>query len=148
MHPSESEAYLLTRVLAYALNYESGLAFAPGLCSADEPALQLTGPAGILLWIEIGNPSARRLHKAAKAASQVRVYTYKNPENLKREVAGESVHRVDEIEVFALEEPFLASLTALLRRDNAWTLIHDQGNLIVTNEHETVMGTLQAHRLA
>ena len=39
MHPSENEAYLLSRVLAYALNYESGLEFSVGLCDPDEPAL-------------------------------------------------------------------------------------------------------------
>ena len=38
-HPSESEAYLLTRVLAYALEYREGIAFSRGLSDPDEPAI-------------------------------------------------------------------------------------------------------------
>lgn len=149
MHPSESLPYLLTRVIAYALNQETGLEITPGLCMADEPALFVPSPAGGLAkWIEIGNPSARRLHKAAKAARVVRVYTYKDPEQLKREAASESVYRAGEIEVFALEPSFLESLAGVLKRDNSWALIHDDGELIITAGEETHMGKLVPHRLA
>jgi uncharacterized protein YaeQ len=149
MHPSENEAYLLTRVLAYALNYESGLEFAPGLCTGDEPAIHAPdGRGGIGRWIEIGNPAPRKLHKAAKSSSVVRVYTYKDPENLKREAARETIHRASEIEIFALKESFLAELAALLKRDNSWTLIHDQGELVVTVGDESAIGRLEPHRLA
>ena len=40
-HPSESEAYLLTRVLAYALEYTEGIAFSRGLSEPDEPAITI-----------------------------------------------------------------------------------------------------------
>jgi len=152
MHPSETEDYLLTRVIAYALNYESGLEFAPGLCTADEPAIRLLGPNGeIALWIDIGNPAARRIHKASKASKRVRIYTYKNPESLKAEALKEEVHRASEIEVFSFSQNFLSGLAPLLKRDNAWSLIHTEGELIVTikdgTEEKSVMGTLEAHRL-
>ena len=38
-HPSESEAYLVTRVLAYALEYTEGIEFSAGLSNADLPAI-------------------------------------------------------------------------------------------------------------
>ena len=42
-HPSESMPYLVTRVLAYALELDEGLAFSKGgLGDADEPALSVT----------------------------------------------------------------------------------------------------------
>src|SRR3989338_3231587 len=67
-HPSETEAYLLTRGLAYALNYESGIVFSPGLCTADAPAIGVPGQNGqVSVWIDIGNPAPRRIHKASKA---------------------------------------------------------------------------------
>ena len=64
-HPSESEPYLLTRVLAYALEYTEGIGFSRGLSEPDEPAIfvrDLTG--AIRVWIEIGTPDAERLHRA------------------------------------------------------------------------------------
>ncbi len=147
MHPSETAAYLLSRVLAYALNYESGLEFTVGLCDSDEPALKLQGPNGVALWMDIGNPSVRRLHKAAKASERVRVYTYKNPENLKHDAQGSYIHRADQIEIFAIDESFLGALTDQLRRDNSWTLMHNDGELVVTVGEEVLMTTLTKHRL-
>ncbi|MDP6945710.1 MAG: YaeQ family protein, partial [Myxococcota bacterium] len=38
-HPSETDEYLLTRVIAHALELDDGLAFSRGLCVPDEPAL-------------------------------------------------------------------------------------------------------------
>jgi uncharacterized protein YaeQ len=149
MHPSENEPYLLTRVIAYALHYESGLEFSAGLSTSDEPAISLKDLNGTLTaWIEIGNPSPRKLHKGSKAARSVFVYTYKNPENLKKEVAGETVHRIEDIQVFALEESFLTALAALLKRDNQWGLIRNEGELVVTVGQESVSGTLVPHRLS
>ena len=148
MHPSETSDYLITRVLAYALNFESGLEFSAGLSTSDEPAIGLRGKNGaIVKWIEIGNPSARKLHKAAKAAKVVRVYTYKNPENLKREMEGESIHRASEIEVFSLRGDFLAELSQCLKRDNAWGVIHTDGELVVTVGEGVFIGALEGHRL-
>ncbi len=80
-HPSETGIYLLSRVLAYALSYQEGLEFSPsGLGDPDAPVLRAMGAMGATeIWLEIGNPSARKLHKASKAAKNVIVYTYKNP---------------------------------------------------------------------
>ncbi|MGK5085504.1 YaeQ family protein [Bdellovibrionota bacterium FG-1] len=149
MHSSETEAFLLTRVLAYALNFEDGLRFSPGLGEPDQPALWLPDSnGGIAKWIDIGNPGARRLHKAAKAARTVRVYTYKDPEVLKREVSGEQIHHAAEIEIFAFDASFLKSLGAILARDNTWAVLHNDGQLVVTAGEESFMGEVQAHRLA
>ena len=69
-HPSESEDYLVTRVLAYALEYTDGIEFsAGGLSSPDTPALAVKDLTGALrAWIDIGTPDAERLHRASKAA--------------------------------------------------------------------------------
>jgi uncharacterized protein YaeQ len=147
LHQSENEAFLLTRVIAYALSYEDGLAFGPGLCDPDEPAIAARSPEGTRLWIEIGNPSARRLHKAAKAARALRVFTYKDPEPWLRELAGEQIHRAAEIGIFALDPAFLGELASTLERDNSWTLVHQTGELILTAGEKTLMGTVRALRL-
>jgi uncharacterized protein YaeQ len=147
MHPSETEPYLLTRVIAYALHYESGLEFSPGLSTSEEPAIQLKDANGIAQWIEIGNPSPRKLHKASKAARSVWVYTYKDPENLKKEAAGEKIHRAEEIRVFALSEAFLSELAQVLKRDNQWGLIRNDGELVITVGNDVISGTLVTHRV-
>lgn len=134
MHPSETTDYLLTRVIAFALNSSEDLEFTPGgLSDPDAAALVRPGPHGtVSLWIEIGNPSARKLHKASKAASSVRVYTYKDSRALVKEMTGAAVHRASEIAVFALSS--LESLASRLERDNRWSMLYQDGLLTLSTD--------------
>lgn len=133
MHPSESVPYLLTRVFAFALNWQEGLEFSPqGLGDSEVPALRGVSPTGnIDLWIEIGSPSAKKLHKASKVAKQVKVYTYKDPKVFLKELASHYIHRQDEIECFAVKAKQLEKVEAHLTRDNRWTLVKMDGMLTV-----------------
>lgn len=150
-HPSETEDYLLTRVVAFALNKTDSddVEITPGLCADDQPALGIRdGNGAYKLWIEIGNPSARRLHKASKASRSVKIYTYKDPGNLKREIAGGKIHRLKEIELFALTPSFLKELQAHLKRDNDWGLIRNDGELTISvGDDRLVIGALSQFRL-
>ena len=68
-HPSETEEHLLTRVLAYCLEFAEGIGFSRGISNPDEPALSVRDMTGALkVWIDIGAPDAARLHRAGKAA--------------------------------------------------------------------------------
>lgn len=108
-HPSETERFLLARLFAWCLLHEEGLEFSKGgLSSPEEPALSVRALDGQLrAWIEIGSPSAERLHKAAKAAPRVVVVTQHDPALLVAEVTGKKVHRVEAIEVVAIDPAFL-----------------------------------------
>ncbi len=132
-HPSESIPYLLTRTLAYALSYRAQLEFSPkGLADPDGPTLLVAGQAGAVdLWIEIGNPSARKLHKAAKAAREVEIYTYKNPELLVAEIAAGDVHRASEIRIHAFDSLALAQIEHGLQKNNRWSLLVQEGRVSV-----------------
>lgn len=132
-HPSETAVYLLSRVLAYALSYQEGLEFTPGgLGDPEAPALRILGGLNSIdLWIEIGNPSARKLHKASKAAKQVAVFTYKNPEVLLEEVRNHEIHRKQELRLFALDAGFLQNLEPHLEKNNRWSVLVQQGRLDV-----------------
>src|SRR6188474_758341 len=102
-HPSESEEYLVTRVLAYCLEFAGGIEFSNGLSDPDEPAVSVRDLTGsIRVWIDIGSPDAARLHKASKAAARVVVYTHKDPAQLLRALDGERIHRADALELYAL----------------------------------------------
>ncbi len=146
-HPSETAPYLLSRVLAYTLSYQQGLEFSPtGLGDPDAAALRLQGLNGnIDLWIEIGNPSARKLHKASKAAKQVQVYTYKNPEILLTEMQNNEIHRREQIQIFAFEEKFLDQLEEILDKSNRWSILHQQGQLDITSPTTAIMGAVKSY---
>lgn len=133
-HPSESGTYLLTRVLAYCLNFREGLEFSPqGLSDPDTPALRAVSRTGAIeLWIEIGSPSAKKIHKASKAAGQVKIYTYKDPKALVKELSSQHVHRLEEIEVYSLKSQQLESLETHLGRDNRWAVVMMEGALTVS----------------
>jgi uncharacterized protein YaeQ len=133
-HPSESNAYLVTRLIAYVLNEREFLEFSPeGLGDPDAPAVSAKTPGGeILLWIEIGNPSARKLHKAAKAAKQVKVYTSKDPAMLLKEIRDNKVYHAESIGIFSIDPKFLETLAKRLERKNAWGIILHEGTLNIS----------------
>src|SRR5262245_28285928 len=110
-HPSESDEYLVTRILAYLLEYGDGIAFSRGVSEPDEPTISLRDLTGaIRTWIEIGTPDAARLHKAAKAAARVVVYTHKDPEQFVRRLDGEKIHRADDLELYAIDRALIDAL--------------------------------------
>lgn len=144
-HPSETAPYLLCRILAYALSYQEQLEFSPGgLNDPDAPALRALGANGDFdLWIEIGNPSARRLHKASKTARQVIIYTYKNPLPLIEEIKTNNVHRGSEIQIFSFSQKFLQNLETTLQKNNKWSLLHQQGVLDINCGSHSFSGEVQ-----
>jgi len=148
-HPSESMPYLLTRTLAYALLYEEGLSFSKGgLSETEEAPLSLRDLQGNLrTWVEIGTPSADRLHKASKASPRLVVFTQHDPRLLLREAGTREIHKVDQIEVYALESKFLEQLGELTDRNARWTLLRNDGVLYVTVGAKTVSGAVTRHSL-
>jgi uncharacterized protein YaeQ len=143
-HPSESGRYLVTRMLAYCLSFEEGIAFSKGgLSSADEPPISVRDRTGLLLaWIDVGSPSAERLHKAAKAAKRVALYTHVEPALLRRETMGRVVHRRGELEVYRLDPALLESIERRLDRDTELELVRCDGRLYVTIERSLTEGKL------
>jgi len=144
-HPSETFPYMLSRVLAYCLTYQEGLEFTPGgLADPEAPALRKLGHHNSIdLWIEIGNPSARKLHKAAKAAKEVMVFTYKNPDVLLNEIREGEVHRAQDIQIFAFENSFLETLGKSVEKNNRWSLLMQQGQCDLTIGAETVVAQVR-----
>lgn len=144
-HPSETAPYLLSRVLAYALAFEADLQFSPeGLGDPEAPALKSVTPQGAAdLWIEIGNPTAKKLHRASKAARRVLVFTYKNPEVLLEEIRHGSVHRADELGLYAFDPAFLRELETRLGKQNKWTLLHQGGQLDLVIDGDSLTSTVR-----
>ena len=132
-HPSETDEYMVTRVLAMALEHREGLAFGRGISTPEDPVLSAPGEHGtIALWVEIGHPAPERLHKITKQAADVAVYTHKDPAALLADLASGKVHRGDEVRVVAFDPAFVTSLVERLDRKNAWEALRNEGNLYVT----------------
>jgi len=74
------------------------------------------------VWIDVGAPEAARLHRAAKAAPRVVVYTHKDPRLLAGRLGGERIHRVEALELYALDPAWLAALSAKLQRRMTFSL--------------------------
>jgi uncharacterized protein YaeQ len=144
-HPSESEEYLLTRVLAYCLEYTDGIAFSKGgISDADEPAVTVRDMTGAWRsWIEIGSPDAARLHLASKASPRVALYSHKEPRLLLRAYEGQRIHRAESIEVYVMDRGLLAGLSARLDRRNAWTLSVTDGRLYLDVGGDTLEGSVE-----
>ena len=144
-HPSESLAFMITRVLAYCYFYEEGIAFSRGgLSDAEEPALAIRGLDGAWhAWIEIGNPSAERLHKAAKRCPRVAVVTHRDPQLLLDELATRTIHRQQELELYALDRDLVAALEPALQRNNRWQVTFSDEQLYVVVGSEAFGGSWQ-----
>ena len=147
-HPSESEDYLLTRVLAYALEYENGIEFSRGLSDPEEPAISIRDATGTLrAWVDIGSPDAARLHKASKASPRVAVYMHKDPTQYVARLNGARIHRPDEIELWAVDRAVLSVLVAQLDRRVAFSLAVTERELFVAIASTTITGPLTRHVL-
>jgi uncharacterized protein YaeQ len=146
-HKSESDDYLVTRMLAWCLCWEPELEIAPELCQAEEPALSVRDTHGrIRLWVEIGLPTAERIHKASKAADRVLVFPHRSPQALEKNWAGMRIHKAEAIEVVVPEPELVARLAGALDRGNRWHVTVSDGELIVDTGRGTVHGPIRRFR--
>lgn len=127
-HPSETDPYMLTRVLAYCLEYEDGIAFSEGVSATDEPAVMVRDLTGALVaWIEVGAPDAARLHTGSMKAERVAVYTHRDPEKVAAPWAGKRIHRGDEVLLHSFDAGFVEKMAAAIERRNTATLTRTEG---------------------
>jgi uncharacterized protein YaeQ len=143
-HPSETNEYLVARVIAYALEYTEGIAFSAGIAEPEHPAIAIRDLTGTLkVWIDIGSPDANRLHKASKAAPRVVVYTHKEPRLIIKQLAGERIHRVEALELYAIDRDLIAGLVEKLERRMKFDLSVTDHHLFITIDGETLSGALE-----
>jgi uncharacterized protein YaeQ len=149
-HPSETLRYLLLRTFAYCLAFEEGIAFSKGgLSDADEPALSIRDATGILVaWIDVGSPSAERLHRASKAARRVMVFTAAEEHLLRREAASRPIHRLEDIEVFRIAPSLLDAIESKIEKRTKLDLLRNAGELYVTIGADTMSGAIEPVALA
>ena len=147
-HPSETPEFLIARVLAYCLEYAEGIAFSKGLSDPEDPAILVRDLTGALqTWIEVGMPEAARLHKASKAARRVVVYAHRDVQAWLARLAGERIHRAEELEIYAMDRELVAGLASRLERRMEFDLSVSERNLYVSVGDTTLSGTVEERRL-
>jgi uncharacterized protein YaeQ len=148
-HPSESEEYLVARVLAYCLEYDEGIAFSSGLSDPDAPTFAIRDLTGtVRVWGEIGSPDGGRLHRASKAADRVVVYAHKDTDQWLRQLSTQRIHRAEKVEIYSFDRTFIASLVERLDRRMEMTLSVADRHVLVAFGSVVLEGNITQHRLA
>jgi len=143
-HPSETADHFLARVLAYCLEHDEGIAFSNGLFSPDEPAIAVRDLTGrLMVWIDIGAPEAARLHRAAKAAPRVAVYTHKDAALLAAKLGAAHIHRAAALEIHAFDRDWLTGLAAGLERRMRFSLTVAERHLYLSQGAITSSSVLE-----
>ena len=143
-HPSETPDYLVTRVLAYCLEFTEGIGFSKGLSDPDEPAIFVRDLTGALkAWVDIGLPEPERLHRASKAAPRVAVYTHKDPAQWAMRISEARIHRAEKLQIFALDRTWLATMVARLERRMKFSLARSESEIYLTMGSDTSQTVLE-----
>jgi uncharacterized protein YaeQ len=147
-HPSETESYMVTRVLAYCLEYEEGIAFSEGISSTDEPAVLVRDLTGKLtVWIEVGAPDADRLHYASKLADRTVIYTHRDPAKVMAPWAGKRIHHADAMTLHSFDPGFVDAAAAALERRNTLTLSVTERELYLDINGTSLSSAVHDHRI-
>jgi uncharacterized protein YaeQ len=147
-HPSETAAYLMTRVLAYCLEYEEGIAFTEGISATDEPAVLVRDATGsITAWIEVGAPDAERLHRGSRLADRTTIYTHRDPAKLLPQWAGKKIHRAEAITLHSFDPGFIDDAADALERRNTMSVSVTEHQLYLELNGRTLSSAVHDHPL-
>lgn len=148
-HPSETDAYMLTRVIAYGLEYAEGIVFGGTVSQSDEPAVLVRDLTGaITVWIEVGAPDAERLHYGSRLAERTVVYTHRDPAKVMAPWADKRIHRAEDIRVYSFDPGFIDSAVPLLERRNVLSLTVTEQTLYLSLNGTMLTTGVYEHELA
>lgn len=143
LHPSETPAHLLARLLAWALEHTEGIGFSPGVCAGDEPAVwvhDLTGRRTV--WVDVGTPDPRRLQQAARQCDRVAVYCHKPHAAWLTDLHATAAGDKARLHVFALDRDLIAGLERALTRRTTLALTVTEGTVYARCNDVDVDGTV------
>jgi uncharacterized protein YaeQ len=144
-HPSESDEYLIARVLVYLLEFTEGIEFSRGVSEPEEPMISVRDLTGaIKTWIEIGTPDAARLHKASKTGARVAVYCHKEGAQWLKGLAAANIHRADALELFTLDRSLIAQMVTRLDRRMSFSVSISDRELFIAIGTDNLTGPVQA----
>ena len=145
--PSETPEFMLTRFLAYCLEYTEGITFTEGVAAGDDPAVLVRDMTGrVTAWIEVGMPDASRLHRGSKLAGRAAVYTHRTIEKVLDGLSGKQVHRAQEIPVYDFGRGFVDEVAAALQRRDKISVSITERQLYLDVSGQAFNTTVVEHR--
>lgn len=148
-HPSETAEYLLTRLLAYCLEYQEGIALTEGVAASDEPAVMVRDITGrITAWIEVGNPDPERLHRGSKLAGRAAVYVHRDPTQYLLQLADHKIHKAAETPVYSFGREFIPAVAAQLERRCALAISVTEKQIYLDINDKNFSTSIEDHRFA
>lgn len=145
---SETVPFMVTRVLAWCLEHEEGIAFGDST-SGDEPAVLVRDATGALAaWIEIGAPEAERVHRGSMAAERTAVYTHRDPDRVAARWTGKRIHRAEDVRLVWFDPGFVDAVadavsrrtTMVVSRMDAVLYLDVNGQALTSAVHERRAG--------
>ncbi|HEU4401402.1 MAG TPA: YaeQ family protein [Candidatus Polarisedimenticolia bacterium] len=147
--PSETLEYMLTRFLAYCLEYTEGIELTEGVAAGDDPAVLVRDLTGrVTAWIEVGLPDAQRLHRGSKLAGRAAVYTHRNVTQVLAELNGRKIHRAAEIPVYEFGRGFVEAVAAVVPRRAAVAVSITERQLYLGVDGKSFSTTVVEHRIS
>lgn len=143
-HPSETDARMMVRLLAFALHASDTLGFGRGLAAEEEPALWQKDATGVIeTWIDVGLPDERLLRKASGRAASVVLYAYGGRAvDLWWERNATVLARLPNLTVRVLDPPTVDALGALAQRTMQLQCTIQDGDVWFSRADTTVAVTI------
>jgi len=147
-HPSETLEYMLTRVLAYCLEYAYGIQLTGGVAAIDEPAVKIQDLTGkVTAWIEVGTPDPNRLHRGLKLAGRAAVYTHRDAKKLLKDFEAAGISRLSEVPIYSFDRHLIDNISGLLAsRRNSLSLSITERELYMDVDGQAFNSTIVEHR--
>ena len=135
-HPSENDARMMLRIIAFIVNAHERLQFTKGLSDDDEPDLwQKSFSDDIELWIELGQPSEQRIKKGCNQSQQMLIYSYAdNSFDAWWRKESNKLHMRKNLSVFTVPEELAATLENAVQRSMQIQVTIQDGQIWLTIE--------------
>jgi len=139
-HPSENDARMMVRLLAFMLFADERLEFGKGLSTDEEPDLWLKDLTGVIdLWINVGQPDERWLRKASGRAGKVVVFAYGDRVvDAWWEQSRSKLEKLSNLTVYRLGADDTQALAGLASRSMNLQCTIQEGEVLITGEGDPV----------
>ena len=139
-HPSENDARMMVRLLAFMRYADEFLVFGKGLSTDEEPDLWRKELTGVIdLWIVVGQPDERWLRKASGRSERVAVFSYGGRvAEIWWEQNRAVLEKLPNLTVFRLSAESTQELAALANRAMNLQCMTQDGEMLITGEGDAV----------
>ena len=135
-HPSENDARMMLRIVAFIVNAHEQLQFTKGLSDDEVPDIWQKDFSDVIeLWIELGQPSEQRIKKGCNQSQQMMIYAYAdNSFDAWWKKEQNSLRTRKNLSVFTLPESLSTTLASAVDRSMQMQVTVQDGQIWLTIE--------------